>query len=218
MKIDLSFYLVIDPNYCFHMNWLDVVASAVENGVTLVQYRDKKANKIELVQRARHLRKLCIQKNVPLIINDYLDLAVAVCADGVHLGQHDSSIHIARTRLGKDKIVGLSIENSDQIQTLVSQKADYFGFGPVFATHSKEDAAPAMGIECLKQCVIKSHLPNVAIGGINSDNIRSVLQTGVTGIAVISEICSQKNPSQAAKTLCDLISAEKGMMANEARH
>jgi thiamine-phosphate pyrophosphorylase len=158
-------------------------------GVKWVQYRDKEKSRREIYEEAIRLRKLTKDFNAVLIVNDYADIALAVDADGVHLGQDDLPIEEARKIMGRDKIIGISTHSLERAIDAEKEGADYIGFGPVFRTTTK-DAGMPKGTDMLQK--IKKHvqIPVVAIGGINIENIRLVLDTGVDAVAVASAILS----------------------------
>ena len=156
-------------------------------GVKWVQYRDKEKSRREIYEEAIRLRKLTKDFNAVFIVDDYADIALAVDADGVHLGQDDLPIEEARKIMGNNKIIGISTHSLEQAKEAEKGGADYIGFGPVFRTTTK-DAGMPKGTDMLKEIKRQVHLPVVAIGGINIENIRSVLDTGVDAVAVASAI------------------------------
>lgn len=198
-------YLIADANACHYHSLLDTVRLAISQGVTCVQLRDKRANKKELHAMALALKTFLDTYRVPLIINDHSDIAHAVDATGVHLGQQDQSIAEARKILGPHKIIGLSIQTEDQFLQQQFYDVDYFGVGPVFSTSSKIDAAPPIGINSLERIVQLSIKPIIAIGGININNAANIMETGVAGIAVISAICNDPHPDRATQQLAQTI-------------
>ena len=182
-------YLVTSPTD----DLLDAVESALQGGLTLVQYRDKEADdNIRLVQ-AQQLCQLCHQYGALLIVNDRVDLALAVNADGVHLGQQDIPIALAREVLGFQKLVGRSTTNPDEMAAAIAEGADYIGVGPVYATPTKPDKKPA-GLEYLKYAAANCPIPWYAIGGIDVSNLHEVLSTGATRVAVVRAIMQADNP------------------------
>ena len=182
-------YLVTSPTD----DLLDAVESALQGGLTLVQYRDKEADdNIRLVQ-AQQLCQLCHQYGALLIVNDRVDLALAVNADGVHLGQQDIPIALAREVLGFQKLVGRSTTNPDEMAAAIAEGADYIGVGPVYATPTKPDKKPS-GLEYLKYAAANCPIPWYAIGGIDVSNLHEVLSTGATRVAVVRAIMQADNP------------------------
>ncbi|NNM59168.1 MAG: thiamine phosphate synthase [Legionellales bacterium] len=166
-------------------DYLSLVKACVASGVTCVQLREKNASYESLITFGQALKKFLSSVAIPLIINDNLDLALALDADGVHLGQTDGDVQKARQRLGTDKIIGLSISSLEQLQTANSLPIDYVGCGAIFPTQNKIDITTIIGLEGLQQLASLSKHPMVAIGGINLSNAREVMQTGCRGIAAI---------------------------------
>jgi thiamine-phosphate pyrophosphorylase len=201
MKIDYSLYLITDSQLCAPRKLLAVVADAIDAGVTCVQLREKNATQIEIFNCGKELLTILRPRKIPLIINDYANIAFELDADGVHLGQSDMSYFQARALLGSNKIIGLSIENLLQAEHFQHLAVDYFGVGPIFATTTKLDAAQAIGIEQLKLIRQTVHQPLVAIGGINHHNAKQVWQCGVNGIAVASAIMAASDVGEMVRKL-----------------
>ncbi|MDP2753638.1 MAG: thiamine phosphate synthase [Nitrospirota bacterium] len=167
----------------------EMTLKVLRAGVKWVQYRDKEKSRREFYEEAIRLRKLTKDFNAVLIVNDYADIALAVDADGVHLGQDDLPIEEARKIMGSNKIIGISTHSLEQAKEAEKGGADYIGFGPIFRTTTKDAGIPK-GTDMLKEIKRQVHIPVVAIGGINIENIRSVLDTGVDAVAVASAILS----------------------------
>jgi thiamine-phosphate pyrophosphorylase len=167
----------------------EMTLKVLRNGVKWVQHRDKEKSRREIYEEAIILRKLTKEFNAVFIVNDHADISLAVNADGVHLGQDDLAIGEARKIIGKDKIIGISTHNLEQAIEAEKEGADYIGFGPVFYTVTKDAGIPK-GTEMLQEIKREVRIPVVAIGGINIENIRSVLDTGVDAVAVASAILS----------------------------
>ncbi|EGQ9456216.1 thiamine phosphate synthase [Vibrio parahaemolyticus] len=182
-----------------------VVRKAVEGGVTMVQVREKHGDVRAFIERAQAVKTLLEGTGVPLIINDRVDVALAVDADGVHLGQSDMPAEIARQLIGPNKILGLSIETEDQLAEADSLPIDYIGLSAIFATPTKTNTKKYWGIEGLKVALNTTSLPIVAIGGINETNIPALSATGVHGLALVSAICHAENPTKAAEYLLSLM-------------
>lgn len=180
---------------------VEVVRLAVRGGITMVQLREKTADTRTFLARAIALRECLRGTGVPLIINDRVDIALAAHADGVHLGQTDMPVTIARQLLGPDKIIGLSVESLAQVEEANTLDVDYIGISPVFATPTKTDTHTPFGLEGTRQAVALSKHPTIGIGGINVANIAAVRATGLDGVAVVSAIMSAPDPEQAAKQL-----------------
>ncbi|MDR2862373.1 MAG: thiamine phosphate synthase [Puniceicoccales bacterium] len=197
----LHLYLVTDaPERC-RLGLLDTVAAAVAGGVTLVQYRAVHPRKRACYEEARALRELLNARGVPLIINDHIDLALAVDAAGAHVGQRDLPPEAARRLLGPGRLLGLSVNNAVQLAAADFSLLDYIGIGPVFATQTKADASPVVGVERLAALVQQSPVPVVGIGGISQGNAALVRTAGVAGVAVVSAICGAEDPAAAAGRL-----------------
>jgi len=209
---DWRLYLVTDRSLARGRSIAWVVEAALRGGVTAVQLREKSCPASDFVQLGRELKKLlggaCFSlPRVPLIVNDRVDLALEIGADGVHIGQHDMDPGRARRLLGPDAIIGLSIETVEQARAAVSLDVDYLGVGPVFATATKMDAAPPLGLAALAQvCAISRHRI-VAIGGIGLENARQAIHSGADGVAIVSAICAAGDPEQAARDLRQSIDA-----------
>jgi thiamine-phosphate pyrophosphorylase len=182
-----------------------VINEAIAGGVTMVQIREKHGDIRAFIQRAMVIKTLLLNTGIPLIINDRVDVALAVDADGVHLGQSDMPADIARQLIGPDKLLGLSVENEMQLEHAQSLPIDYLGISAIFPTPTKTDTVYAWGIDGLNKAVKASKLPLVAIGGINKENIQTVAKTHVAGIALVSAICHAKSPKIACEELNQLI-------------
>lgn len=202
---ELSLYLVTDSVLAGDRNMEDIVREAVEGGVTMVQLREKSLDTRSFIDRALRLKKLLAPYGVPLIINDRVDVALASDADGVHIGQSDMPYSMARAILGPDKIIGLSVENMDQVSEANGLDVDYIGVSPVFATPTKTDTAEPFGLDGLQRAVRMSVHPAVAIGGMNAGTVREVISTGVDGIAVVSAIVCAASPREASRELMRII-------------
>ncbi|MDT8893153.1 thiamine phosphate synthase [Halomonas sp. I1] len=199
MRVDLSLYLVTDPELCAEHGLEETVTAAVRGGVTLVQLRDKHASDAELVPVARRLKTALAGSGVPLLINDRLEVALASGADGLHIGQDDGEAEDARTALGADAILGLSVQTHEQLARIEPARLDYLGLGPVFATPSKHDHAAPLGFDGLADLAGASPLPTVAIGGLKAEHAEAVRRAGANGLAVISAICGTPDPEAAAR-------------------
>ena len=198
MPFDLSLYLVTDAALCAEAGLESTVEAAVKGGVTMVQLRDKHASDEAMIAQATRLKALLEGTGVPLIINDRLNVAIASRADGLHVGQSDTAVQEARQALGRQAIIGLSINTLEQLQSAPVALLDYVGLGPVFATVSKQDHAQPIGFDGLAELASACPLPSVAIGGLKAEHAAQVSAAGANGIAVISAICGQSDPHQAA--------------------
>lgn len=187
---DYSIYLVTDDGCLQGRALIDCVREALEGGVTLVQYRAKTASSAEMYAEALQLKALCDSFKVPLIINDRLDIAMAVSAAGVHLGQDDLPCAAARKLLGEDYIIGVSAHNPAEAKAALQSGADYLGCGAVFGTATKADVKK-LGTEGLAAICKAKGLPVVGIGGVTADNYREVRAAGADGAAIVSGILAQ---------------------------
>lgn len=187
---DYSIYLVTDDGCLQGRGLLDCVREALEGGVTLVQYRAKTASSAEMYAEALQLKALCDSFNVPLIINDRLDIAMAVGAAGVHLGQDDLPCAAARRILGEEYLIGVSAHNPAEARAALQSGADYLGCGAVFGTATKADVKK-LGTDGLAAICKAKGLPVVGIGGVTADNYREVRAAGADGAAIVSGILAQ---------------------------
>jgi len=212
-SFDLSLYLVLDPDLCRSHSMVETTMAAIAGGATLIQLRDKKADTDELIRIGRELMHAMEGTNVPLIVNDDIDAAIAIGAHGLHVGQDDLPSQIARDRIGPDKIIGLSIESEEVAQKVDHSIVDYVGIGPIFATPTKPDHKPAIGFDGLEKLVRMVGLPSVAIGGLKSEHILPVLESGADGLAVVSAICGQPDPEQATAQIAEKLKSAKAYLA-----
>ena len=197
---DYSIYLVTDDGCLQGRSLLDCVREALEGGVTLVQYRAKTASSAEMYAEALQLKALCDSFNVPLIINDRLDIAMAVGAAGVHLGQDDLPCAAARKILGEDYIIGVSAHNPAEARAALQSGADYLGCGAVFGTATKADVKK-LGTDGLAAICKAKGLPVVGIGGVTADNYREVRAAGADGAAIVSGILAQPDIRATVKAI-----------------
>ena len=195
-RADLRLYLITDRQLCAARGLVETVQRAVAGGVTMVQLRDKQARTADRIAMARAL--LAELNGVPLIVNDDVEAAIAAGAHGAHIGQGDGDVAEARARLGPDRILGLSCETLAHVQAANTLPVDYLGLGPVFATPTKPDHTPPVGMAGLARMVAAADIPTVAIGGLNAGHVTPVLATGADGLAVVSAICGQPDPQAAA--------------------
>lgn len=200
---DYSIYLVTDDGCLQGRELLDCVREALEGGVTLVQYRAKTASSAEMYDEALQLKALCDSFNVPLIINDRLDIAMAVGAAGVHLGQDDLPCAAARRILGEDYIIGVSAHNPVEAKAALQSGADYLGCGAVFGTATKADVQK-LGTDGLAAICKAKGLPVVGIGGVTADNYREVRAAGADGAAIVSGILAQPDIRAAVVAIAEI--------------
>lgn len=198
---DYRLVLVTDRGMAAGRDLGEVVAAAIRGGVTCVQLREKSCATREFLELARRLKDLLAETRIALIINDRLDVALAANADGVHLGQTDMPCDIARRLMGRDKIIGVSAESVEDAIRAEGDGADYLGVSPVFATPTKTDTAPALGLKGLSAIRRAVRLPLVGIGGVNAATAAEVLHHGADGIAVVSAIMTASDPEHAAREL-----------------
>ncbi len=182
-----------------------MVEAAIRGGVTVVQYREKAASTRRMIAEARELRQLCRAAGVPFIVNDRIDVALAVDADGVHVGQDDMPAPLARRLIGKGRILGVSAGNVDEARRAEEEGADYIGASPVFATPTKPDAPAPMGVEGLRKLAGAVSIPVVAIGGMNAQNARAVMLAGAAGLAVVSAIVGAQDVEATARAIADAV-------------
>jgi thiamine-phosphate pyrophosphorylase len=201
------FHVLTDTDLQNCFSHIELAELAIAGGADTIQFRQKTGETIQMIRIAEQIQALCKRAGVSFIINDRVDLAIASHADGVHLGQGDFPIPLARKLLGDGAIIGGSAGNVEEARKCFLEGADYIGFGPVYPTSSKEDAGPASGLDLLRQVVEKIPLPIIAIGGINKDNTTLVRETGAYGIAVISAVCCEKDPEEATRCLRRLLEA-----------
>lgn len=183
----------------------ELTSLAVSGGVDTVQFRQKKGTTRDMIRTAQKMKSICEKSGVTFIVNDRIDVAIASGADGVHLGQDDFPVSLARELLGDDRIIGGSAATIEEAQICFSEGVDYIGFGPVYATSSKNDAGPVSGLKILKQVVREIPLPVIVIGGIDADNAADVMKAGAYGVAVISAVCCQENPEEATIELSEAV-------------
>jgi thiamine-phosphate pyrophosphorylase len=198
MWFDLGLYLVTDRDLSMGRPIKWIVEEAVKGGVTMVQLREKDCSTRDFIQVAIELKERLTAYKVPLIINDRADVVLASGAEGLHIGQSDIPYKTARRLLGHGKIIGLSVENMEQVVGANKLDVDYIGISPVFNTNTKTDTAQPFGLDGIREVMATTIHPAVAIGGINSSNANAIIEAGANGIAVVSAICSAENPREAA--------------------
>lgn len=205
-SFDQSLHLVTNRSMSYRSLSLgkpleEIVEQAVQGGVTTVQLREKSCTTREFYDIAVRLKDMLKGYDIPLIINDRLDIAIAIDADGLHLDQQDIPYSIARKLFGKDKIIGLSVENLEQIKETNMFDVDYIVVAPIFYTTSIIDAKSAFGLKGLMKAVSMSKHPVLAAGGINKYNLKDIAKTGIAGVAVASAIISSKEPFSSTQEL-----------------
>jgi thiamine-phosphate pyrophosphorylase len=193
--------LVTDQDLCLGRTLTSVVADAVRAGIACVQLREKTLPTRFFLDQALALQPILTSAGIPLLINDRVDIALAAGADGVHLGQTDMPYEAARRLLGPSAVIGLSVETWEDVVAAQDLDVDYLGVSPIFATPTKTDTKPPWGLKGLARIKAYSRHPLVAIGGLNAANAVDIIRSGADSIAVVSAICSAKDPFAAARNL-----------------
>ncbi|WP_297826318.1 thiamine phosphate synthase [uncultured Methanobrevibacter sp.] len=204
-NIDLSLYLVTDNSDDVE-KFLNTIEEAIKGGVSVVQIREKTADTLEFYNLALQVKEITTKYNVPLIINDRVDVALAIDADGVHVGQSDMPCDITRKLIGEDKILGVSAATIEEAKKAERDGADYIGTGAVFPTKTKDDA-PSITKEDLKEITESINIPTVAIGGITLENASQLKDTGIAGLSVVSAIMSSDNPKKSSEELLNIFNS-----------
>ncbi len=209
MDLDYSLYLVTDRNLTNGRDLINVIKEAVTGGVSVVQLREKDCSSRDFYNIALEVKNFLKTLNIPLIINDRLDIALAVNAQGLHIGQSDIPYQVARRIMGKGAIIGLSVETIQDAIDAEKLDVDYLGISPVFSTNTKLDIAKPLGLEGIKKIKSLSSHKLVGIGGINIDNVEKLFEAGVDGVAVVSAICSADSPEAASREFTNKINKFK---------
>ena len=204
----MTLYAVTDRTWVEDTTLMDQVKEALEGGITFLQLREKHLSKEEFIKEAREMKELSKEYKVPFVINDNIEVALAVDADGVHIGQDDMSVEEARKLLGEDKIIGVSAHNVEEAIKAQKGGADYLGVGAVCATSTKKDANVVSKEEIKKICHTVE-IPVVAIGGIKKEKIKTLEGTDVDGVAVVSAIFAAKDIKKDTKQLRSLVEEMK---------
>lgn len=207
--IDWSVYVITDRRAAGDRPIPQVIEAAMAGGVTMVQLRDKGATTRELIALGRALHEITAKARVPLIINDRLDIALALDAEGVHVGQEDMPAPMARRLLGPERILGVSAGTVEEARRAERDGATYLGVGDVYGTPSKENAGTPIGIEGLREIAEAVSIPVVGIGGITADNAAAVIEAGAAGVAVISAVVAAQDPRAAARRLKEIVRQAK---------
>jgi thiamine-phosphate pyrophosphorylase len=200
-KVDYSLYLVTDRDLSLGRSNLEVIQAAVRGGVTLVQLREKEATTKEFYQEGLKIRAYLKARDIPLIINDRIDMALALDAEGVHLGQEDMPIDAARKILGPQKIIGASVFTPEEAKIAEALGADYLGLSPIFATETKPELIQHLGIKGIPLLKEAVKIPVVGIGSMSESNAYEAVKAGLDGVAVVSAICSREDPRAAAEAI-----------------
>lgn len=201
----LKIYFIMGSVNCKNNNPAEILKEAIAGGITLFQYREKGESALkggEKIALAKELQAICRNHQIPFIVNDDIELALSIDADGVHIGQEDESVETVRTRIGKQKILGVSVHSIEEAQAAIRDGADYFGIGPVFLTTTKSDAKASQGTKLIEALRAEGYtIPIVGIGGITAENASSVVEAGADGVSVITAISQAVSPRSAAKAL-----------------
>jgi thiamine-phosphate pyrophosphorylase len=199
--IDYSLYLVTDRKLSLGRSLLEVIKPAVDGGVTVVQLREKEVDSREFYREAMGIKEFLDSRDIPLIINDRLDIALAIDAAGVHLGQEDLPIDVARRILGPGKVIGASVFTPDEALQAEAMGADYLGLSPIFVTATKPELINQIGLEGIGPIRRVTRLPLIGIGSMNETNACSVIRAGLDGVAVVSAICCKPDVCAAAEKI-----------------
>lgn len=203
-KPNYELYLVTDEQLD-EKQLCHIIEQSVLGGISIIQLREKHHDTRLFLQKAKAVKDVLQGTGIPLIINDRIDIALAVNAEGIHLGQSDMPVHIARNLLGPDKIIGLSVESHAQLIAANDLNIDYIGLSAIYNTATKTDTTFEWKLEGLEWALQHSHHPVVAIGGINDKTLPDIARTGVHGIAVVSAICQARDPQLATSSLLNTI-------------
>jgi thiamine-phosphate pyrophosphorylase len=209
MIVDYSVYLVTDRELARGRTTLEIAAAAIRGGVSCIQLREKTCSTREFIDEALAIRSLLARHEIPLIINDRVDVALAVKADGIHLGQKDMPCSMARQLIPESMIVGISVESLDDAIAAQKDGADYLGVSPIYSTPTKTDTAQPLGLEGLRSIRSEVDLPLVGIGGLNADNAEAVIHNGADGVAVVSAIVAADDPEAATRALSEIVRLAK---------
>lgn len=204
-NIDLSLYLVTDKSEN-EEKFLKTIENAILGGVTLVQIREKTADTLDFYNLSLKVKEITTKYNIPLIINDRVDIALAIDADGVHVGQNDMPCEVTRKLIGKNKILGVSATTVEEAKKAEKDGADYIGTGAIFPTSTKDDAKSVTKKELI-EIVESINIPVVAIGGITKENASELKDTGIKGLSVVSAIMSADNPKKASEELLNIFNS-----------
>ena len=200
-RFDLSLYLVLDPDLCAGIGMVETARLAAAGGATMVQLRDKHAGTTRMIETGRALKQVLDGTGALLIVNDDVEAAIAIGADGLHIGQDDMDARDARQMIGPGMILGLSAETAQLAGAVDRDIVDYAGVGPVFATPTKADHKQPIGFDGLARLVQSSPVPSVAIGGLKAEHVADVFAAGAKGLAVVSAICGAPDPEVATRRI-----------------
>lgn len=204
-NFDLSLYLVLDPILCADFGMVETARAAVAGGATIVQLRDKHASTAAMIDTGLSLKRALAGSNARLIVNDDVEAAIAIGADGLHIGQEDLDAETARRMIGPEMILGLSVETEALASAVDAEIVDYVGVGPVFATPTKPDHKQPIGFDGLARIIRPCPVPVVAIGGLKAEHTADVLSAGADGLAVVSAICGKADPIAATALIAEAV-------------
>ncbi len=204
-NFDLSLYLVLDPVLCADIGMIETARAAVAGGATIVQLRDKHASTTTMIETGIALKQVLAGSGARLIVNDDVEAAIAIGADGLHIGQEDLNAQDARRMIGPDMILGLSVETEALASAINAEIVDYAGIGPVFATPTKPDHKQPIGFDGLARIIELCPVPTVAIGGLKANHVAEALTAGAEGVAMVSAICGQPDPKAATIPIANAI-------------
>jgi thiamine-phosphate pyrophosphorylase len=206
--IDYSLYLVTDSDFCCG-GFFDTIEKAIAGGVSIIQIREKSLGSRPFLEKASRLMQIAKSAGVPVLINDRVDIALAVGADGVHIGQNDLPLEIVRRIIGQGAVIGVSVSSVEEAHLAENGGADYIAVSPVWGTPTKPDTPEAVGLGGTAKIARSVSIPCVGIGGINANNAADVIKTGCAGVAVVSAIMASEFPEKSAKELRRIIDAAK---------
>ena len=207
--MDLSFYVIIDRRRIKGRLPIWIAREAIAGGATAIQLREKEMENGDLYNLASSIREITKKRKALFLVDDRVDIAQACDADGVHLGEKDLPIKIARKLLGRDKIIGATVRNLSQALRAQREGADYLSLGPIFSTKTKEGLPPPRGLKAITRIKKKIKIPLIAIGGINRENVASIIRAGADGIAVVGAVVGQENVRKATQELLKQIQKAK---------
>jgi thiamine-phosphate pyrophosphorylase len=200
---NFTLYVITDPTL-MGGDFEKKIQEVIYNGATAIQLREKNSPTLHFLKRALRLKEI-IGKRALFIVNDRVDIAIGCQADGVHLGQEDLRVPVARQILGEDRIIGVSTHSVKEAQRAEKESANYVAIGPIFPTQTKPNSGPPKGVNIISQVKMRVNIPVIAIGGINKENVQKVLKAGADGIAVISAIFKSENVGLATRQLSEII-------------
>jgi thiamine-phosphate pyrophosphorylase len=209
MKKIGKFHVITDTVIQNRFSHVELARMAILGGADTIQYRSKSGSTREMIDMAIKIKALCAEVGIPLIINDRVDVAIASGADGVHLGQDDFPVPLARKLLGPHALIGGSAGNIEEALKCLSDGVDYIGSGPVYGTKTKSDAGNAIGVETIRSIKEKISLPVIAIGGITVSNVDELIAAGAYGVAVISAVCLSDDPEREARLFSEALHIRK---------